>query len=142
MRHRKFSRASAHRMAMFRNMATSLIHHERIKTTLHKAKDLRPIMDKLITKGKTDTLHKKRQVGAFVRDTDAVHKVFEQLAPRYQARPGGYTRVLRCGYRKGDNAPMAIIEFVDREGELRPARPASGADEMEAEAARDEVNDR
>jgi len=118
MRHRhglrKLNRTSSHRLAMFRNMAVSLITHEAIKTTLPKAKELRRVIEPLITLGKEPTLANKRLAFARLRDRDAVVKLFGELGPRYQARNGGYTRVLKMGFRQGDNAPMAFMELVDR----------------------------
>lgn len=107
-------------------MVTQLIQHERITTTLTKAKALRRVADKMVTHGKKGNLHHRRLAAAYVRDRESVSKLFDELAPRYEGRPGGYTRVLRAGFRTGDNAPMAVIEWVDREGEIRPARPAPG----------------
>lgn len=119
MRHsmsgRKFSMTSSHRQAMFANMAAALIKHEQIKTTLPKAKDLRPIVEKLITLGKKGTLAARRQAIAQIRDEAMVAKLFATLAVRYKDRAGGYTRVLKAGIRYGDATPMAIIEFVDRD---------------------------
>jgi large subunit ribosomal protein L17 len=112
---RKFSRTTSHRLAMFSNMANALIKHEQIKTTLPKAKDLRPIVEKLITLGKKGGLAAKRQAYAELRDNAVVDKLFTVIAERYKDRNGGYTRVLKAGFRYGDNAPMAIIEFVDRD---------------------------
>jgi len=118
MRHRhglrKLNRTSSHRLAMFRNMAVSLLTHEAIKTTLPKAKELRRIVEPLITLGKAPTLANKRLAFARLRDRAAVVKLFEEIGPRYQARHGGYTRVLKMGFRQGDNAPMAYMELVDR----------------------------
>lgn len=118
MRHlnagRKFSRTSAHREAMFRNMASSLFKHELIRTTLPKAKELRRIAEPLITLAKTDGVANRRLAFARLRDKEAVGKLFVELGPRYQARPGGYLRILKCGFRPGDNAPMAYVELVDR----------------------------
>jgi large subunit ribosomal protein L17 len=118
MRHRKagrhLNRTSAHRDAMFRNMAGSLIRHELIKTTLPKAKELRRVAEPLITLGKTDSVHHRRLAFARLRDKEAVGKLFTELGPRYQARPGGYLRILKCGFRPGDAAPMAFVELVDR----------------------------
>ena len=114
---RRFNRTSEHRIAMFANMAQALIKHEQIVTTLPKAKDLRPVIEKLVTlsrRGKTD-LHARRQLLAQVKDAAQVTKLFDVLGPRYADRKGGYTRVLKAGFRFGDNAPMAIIEFVDRD---------------------------
>jgi len=118
MRHRsglrKLNRTSSHRLAMFRNMAVSLLTHEAIKTTLPKAKELRRIVEPLITLGKTPSLANRRLAFARLRDRDAVTKLFNDIAPRYQTRNGGYTRVLKMGFRQGDNAPMAFMELVDR----------------------------
>jgi large subunit ribosomal protein L17 len=113
--HRKFNRHSDHRRAMFANMAASLIKHEQIVTTLPKAKDLRPIVEKLVTLGKRGDLHARRQAIAQMRDIPMVKKLFEVIGPRYKERKGGYTRVLKAGYRYGDSAPVAVIEFVDRD---------------------------
>ncbi|GIL37791.1 50S ribosomal protein L17 [Roseiterribacter gracilis] len=119
MRHglagRKLNRTSTHRKAMFANMANALIKHEQIKTTLPKAKDLRPIVEKLITLGKKGGLANRRQAFAQLRDDAMVKKLFDTLGPRYAARSGGYARVLKAGFRYGDAAPMAIIELVDRD---------------------------
>ncbi len=118
MRHRnigrRFGRTSSHRKAMFANMCNSLIEHELIKTTLPKAKDLRRYIEPLITVSKTDSLAGRRQAFNELRSKDSVSKLFNELGPRYQTRPGGYVRVLKCGYRVGDNAPMAIVELVGR----------------------------
>jgi len=119
MRHRmggrKFNRTSAHRSAMFANLAAALIKHEQITTTLPKAKDLRPIVEKLITLGKRGDLHARRQAYAQLRDDAVVAKLFTVLKDRYAKRPGGYSRVLKAGFRYGDCAPMAVIELVDRD---------------------------
>jgi len=121
MRHlkagRKFGRTSAHRKALFRNLVGALIQRERISTTLAKAKELRGKVEKTITLGKRGTLHARRQAFRLVPAKDAVQKVFGPLAERYANRPGGYTRIIRIGHRKGDDAPMAFIELVDREGD-------------------------
>ncbi len=118
MRHRnsgrKFSRTSSHRKAMFKNMTASLVEHELIKTTLPKAKELRRVAEPLITLAKKDSVANRRLVFARVRDKDAVRKLFDELGPRYEARPGGYIRILKCGFRAGDKAPMAYVELVDR----------------------------
>ncbi|SNY93986.1 large subunit ribosomal protein L17 [Cohaesibacter sp. ES.047] len=123
MRHgksgRKLNRTASHRKAMFANMAAALIKHEQIITTLPKAKELRPIADKLVTLAKRGDLHARRQAISQIRDKDMVAKLFSALGPRYEERKGGYTRVLKAGYRYGDNAPMAVIEFVDRDVEAR-----------------------
>ncbi|MES2204153.1 MAG: 50S ribosomal protein L17 [Pseudomonadota bacterium] len=118
MRHRRlsrrFSRTSTHRQAMFKNMAASLVQHELIKTTLIKAKELRRVIEPLITLAKEDSLHHRRLAFARVRDRDVVTKLFNELGPRYEKRPGGYLRILKCGYRQGDAAPMAYVELVGR----------------------------
>ena len=113
--HRKLNRTAEHRRAMFANMAAALIKHEQITTTLPKAKDLRPIVEKLVTLGKRGGLHARRQAIAEIRDAAIVKKLFDVIGPRYQSRNGGYTRVLKAGYRYGDSAPVAVIEFVDRD---------------------------
>jgi len=113
--HRKLGRTTSHRLAMFANMSASLIKHEQIVTTLPKAKELRPIVEKLITLGKRGDLHARRQAISQVRDIEQVGKLFAVLGPRYKERNGGYIRVLKAGFRHGDNAPMAVIEFVDRD---------------------------
>ena len=118
MRHghglRKLNRTSEHRLAMLRNMMNSLIAHEAIKTTLPKAKELRRVVEPMITLAKEATLANRRLAFNRLRDRDSVGKLFDQLGPRYKARPGGYTRILKMGFRIGDNAPMALVEFVDR----------------------------
>ena len=113
--HRKLNRTAKHRKAMFANMAAALIKHEQIVTTLPKAKDLRPIVEKLVTLGKRGDLHARRQAVAEMRDVAMVKKLFEVIGPRYKARDGGYTRVVKAGFRYGDSAPVAVIEFVDRD---------------------------
>jgi large subunit ribosomal protein L17 len=119
MRHgktnRRFSRRPEHRKAMLANMAASLITHEQIVTTLPKAKDIRPIVEKLVTLGKKGTLHARRQAISEMRDRDAVKRLFEVVAPRYKERNGGYLRIIKAGFRYGDSAPVAVIEFVDRD---------------------------
>ena len=117
--HRKLGRTSAHRTAMFANMAASLIKHEQIVTTLPKAKELRPFVEKLVTLGKRGDLHARRQAISQMRDLAMVKKLFEVLGPRYKARNGGYTRVMKAGFRHGDSAPVAVIEFVDRDLEAK-----------------------
>ncbi|MCV0416098.1 MAG: 50S ribosomal protein L17 [Brevundimonas sp.] len=123
MRHgaayRKLGRTTSHRTAMFANMAASLIKHEQITTTLPKAKELRPFVEKLVTLGKKGDLHARRQAISQVRDVTQVGKLFETLAPRYSERNGGYIRIMKAGFRHGDNAPMAVIEFVDRDVEAK-----------------------
>jgi large subunit ribosomal protein L17 len=113
--HRKFNRTAEHRRAMFGNMVAALIKHEQIVTTLPKAKDLRPVVEKLVTLGKRGGLHARRQAIAEIRDVAMVKKLFEVIGPRYKDRSGGYTRVLKAGFRYGDNAARAVIEFVDRD---------------------------
>lgn len=118
MRHRKsgrkLNRNSSHRKAMFRNMSASLFEHEVIKTTVAKAKELRTVAEPLITLAKQDSVHNRRIAFSRLRDKAAVGKLFSELGPRYQERPGGYVRILKCGYRDGDNAPMAYVELVER----------------------------
>ena len=118
MRHgnglRKLNRTSSHRAAMFRNMAVSLLKHEEINTTLPKAKELRRVAEPLITMGKVDGVANRRLAMSRLRDKEAVGNLFTKLGPRYAARPGGYLRILKCGFRAGDNAPMAYVELVDR----------------------------
>lgn len=129
MRHRKsgrhLNRTSAHRQAMFRNMACSLFEHELIKTTVPKAKELRRVAEPLITMAKVDNVAKRRLAFARLRSDAVVGKLFTELGPRYQARPGGYLRILKCGFRAGDKAPMAYVELVDR--------PVTGGAAVEAE---------
>ena len=138
MRHgvagRKLGVTTTHRFAMFRNMANALIKHEQITTTLPKAKDLRPVIEKLVTlsrRGAKD-LHARRQALAQIKDADQVTKLFDVIGPRYAGRPGGYTRVLKAGFRHGDNAPMAIIEFIDRDESAKGQD--SGPVDVEAQA--------
>ncbi|MFV0322638.1 MAG: 50S ribosomal protein L17 [Alphaproteobacteria bacterium] len=125
MRHgfsgRRLSRSSSHRKAMLSNMAVSLLKHEQIVTTLPKAKELRRVADKMITLGKKGTLHARRQAIAFLGDDVIVKKLFDELAPRYNERNGGYTRVLKAGFRQGDAAPVAVIELVDRNEDAKGA---------------------
>lgn len=117
--HRKLGRTASHRTAMFANMAASLIKHEQIVTTLPKAKELRPFVEKLVTLGKRGDLHALRQAMAKVRDETQVNKLFKVIGPRYADRNGGYIRIMKAGFRHGDNAPMAVIEFVDRDVEAK-----------------------
>ncbi len=139
MRHgntnRKLNRTSAHRKAMFANMSASLIKHEQIVTTLPKAKELRPIVEKLITLGKRGDLHARRQAIAQMRDETQGQKLFATVGPRYKERQGGYTRILKAGFRYGDNAPMAVIELVDRDPD------AKGLDSGPVEIREDEGAD-
>ena len=138
MRHRsgyrKLNRTHSHRKAMFANMAVALLTHEQIKTTLPKAKELRRYTDRMITLGKRGDLHARRQAHSFLRDDDAVAKLFSSLAERYKDRPGGYTRVLKAGFRYGDSAPMAVIELVDRDPDAKGAADLARLEAMEAEA--------
>jgi large subunit ribosomal protein L17 len=113
--HRKFNRTAEHRKAMFGNMCAALIKHEQISTTLPKAKELRPIVEKLVTLGKRGDLHARRQAISQIRDVAMVKKLFDVLGPRYKDRKGGYTRILKAGFRHGDNAAVGVIEFVDRD---------------------------
>ncbi|MGA8815861.1 MAG: 50S ribosomal protein L17 [Xanthobacteraceae bacterium] len=117
--HRKFNRHSDHRRAMLANLAASLIKHEQITTTLPKAKDLRPVVEKLVTLGKRGDLHARRQAISQMRDLAMVKKLFEVIGPRYKDRQGGYLRVMKAGFRYGDSAPVAVIEFVDRDVEAK-----------------------
>ncbi len=125
MRHtiagRAFGRSPSHRKATMQSIAVALIKHEMIKTTVPKAKELRRFAEPLITRAKSDSVHNRRIVFSRLRDRDAVQKLFNDLAPRFNGRPGGYTRILRCGFRVGDNAPMAYIELVDRKAADAPA---------------------
>jgi large subunit ribosomal protein L17 len=138
MRHgksgRKLNRTASHRKALFANMASSLIEHEQIVTTLPKAKELRPIVEKLVTLGKRGDLHARRQVISQIRSDAMAKRLFEEIAPRYASRNGGYLRIMKAGFRHGDNAAMAVIEFVDRDVEAKGA-----ADRARREA--EEVNE-
>jgi large subunit ribosomal protein L17 len=117
--HRKLNRTAEHRKAMFANMCAALIKHEQIITTLPKAKDLRPIVEKLVTLGKRGDLHARRQAVAQMRDIEMAKKLFDVLGPRYKDRNGGYTRIIKAGFRYGDSAPIAVIEFVDRDEDAK-----------------------
>ena len=130
---RRFGRTHEHRKAMFANLSQALIKHEQIVTTLYKAKDLRPIVEKLVTLGKRGDLHARRQAIAQLRDPLLVKKLIDVLGPRYKDRPGGYTRVLKAGFRYGDNAPLAVIEFVERDESAKGQD--SGPPQTEEEAA-------
>ena len=138
MRHRKsgrkLNRTPSHRKAMFANMAASLIEHEQIVTTLPKAKEIRPIVEKLVTLGKRGDLHARRQAISRIRDVEMVRKLFDTIAIRYAGRNGGYLRIMRAGFRKGDNAPLAVIEFVDRDVDARGAKDRA---RVEAEASKE-----
>jgi large subunit ribosomal protein L17 len=136
-RGRRFNRTQSHRRAMFANLAVSLIEHEQIVTTLPKAKDLRPVVEKLITLGKRGDLHARRQAIAELRSPLAVRKLFDVIGPRYAERNGGYTRVLKAGFRYGDNAAVAVIELVDRDVDAKGAvdRARRAEEERSEEAA-------
>ena len=146
MRHlkagRKFGRTSAHRKALFRNLVGALIQRERISTTLAKAKELRGKVEKTITLGKKGTLHARRQAFKLVPAKGAVQKVFGPLAERYANRPGGYTRIIRIGHRKGDDAPMAFIELVDRDEEVKAPSKGKTAPEKEAKDTKPKVTEK
>jgi large subunit ribosomal protein L17 len=137
MRHgkkgRKLNRTASHRKAMFANMAASVIEHEQIMTTLPKAKEIRSIVDKLVTLGKRGDLHARRQAISQIQDQTQVRKLFDEIGPRYADRHGGYTRVLKAGFRKGDNAPMAVVELVDRNVEAKGAGDRARLEAMETE---------
>jgi large subunit ribosomal protein L17 len=141
MRHgfrgRRFNRTSEHRLAMFANMSAALIKHEQIVTTLPKAKDLRPVLERLITLGKRGDLHARRLAMSKLRDDGMVRKLFEVLGPRYKERNGGYCRILKAGFRYGDNAPLAVIELVDRDEDARgmDSGPTQKAEVAESAAA-------
>jgi large subunit ribosomal protein L17 len=141
MRHgrsgRRLNRTVSHRKALFSNMAASLIEHEQITTTLPKAKELRPIVEKLVTLGKRGDLHARRQAISAIKSDALVKRLFDTIAPRYAERHGGYLRIMKAGFRQGDNAPMAVIEFVDRDTEAKGAadRARAEAESAPAEAA-------
>ncbi|ASY56099.1 50S ribosomal protein L17 [Sinorhizobium sp. CCBAU 05631] len=141
MRHgkagRKLNRTASHRKAMFANMAASLIEHEQIVTTLPKAKEIRPIVEKLVTLGKRGDLHARRQAISQIRDVAVVAKLFDAIASRYATRNGGYLRIMKAGFRQGDNAPLAVIEFVDRDVDAKGAKDRArvAAEAETAEAA-------
>lgn len=132
--HRKLNRTAEHRRALFANMCAALIKHEQITTTLPKAKELRPIVEKLVTLGKRGDLHARRLAISEMRDTAMVKKLFDVLGPRYKARNGGYTRIIKAGFRYGDNAPVAVIEFVDRDVDAK-GLDSGPVQEKQAEAA-------
>ncbi|TWG61450.1 MULTISPECIES: 50S ribosomal protein L17 [unclassified Aminobacter] len=140
MRHgksgRRLGRTVSHRKALFSNMAASLIEHEQITTTLPKAKELRPIVEKLVTLGKRGDLHARRQAAAAIGSEAAAKRLFDVIAPRYATRNGGYLRIMKAGFRFGDNAPMAVIEFVDRD---TSAKGAADRARVEAEQAEEEA---
>ena len=133
MKGRKLNRTASHRKAMFTNMAASIIEHEQIVTTLPKAKEIRSIVDKLITLGKRGDLHARRIAASRIQNPTQVKKLFDELGPRYAERNGGYTRVLKAGFRRGDNAPMAVVELVDRNVEAKGASDRARLEAMEAE---------
>jgi len=135
--YRRFGRSSEHRQAMFANLAASLIKHEQIVTTLPKAKDLRPVVEKLVTLGKRGDLHARRQAMAKLGDETMVKKLIEVLGPRYKERQGGYTRIMKAGFRYGDAAPVAVIEFVDRDVDAKglDSGPTQKTELVEAAAA-------
>ncbi len=143
MRHgvagKKFGRTAAHRRSLFRNMATSLFLHEKYETTLPRAKDLRRIVDKLITLAKEDNLSTRRQAYSYLLDKAAVQKLFSVIAPRYKARPGGYTRVLRTRYRHGDSAPLAFISLVEGEATKAKKKSTKKAAAKKADASAEEA---
>lgn len=138
MRHgkagRKLNRTASHRKAMFANMAASLIEHEQIVTTLPKAKEIRPIVEKLVTLGKRGDLHARRQAISQIRDVAVVSKLFDAIASRYATRNGGYLRIMKAGFRQGDNAPLAVIEFIDRDVDAKGSKDRARVS-AEAEAA-------
>jgi len=142
MRHgksgRKLNRTASHRKAMFANMAASLIEHEQIVTTLPKAKEIRPIVEKLVTLGKRGDLHARRQAISAIRDETQVRKLFDTIATRYADRNGGYLRIMKAGFRHGDSAPMAVIEFVDRDVDAKGAGDRARV-EAEEQAAGEEA---
>ena len=131
--HRKLNRSVSHRKAMFANMAVALLKHEQIQTTLPKAKDLRRVVDRLITLGKRGDLHARRQAMSMLRDRAITSKLFSELAERYKERPGGYTRVLKAGQRYGDMAPMAVIELVDRNTDAKGQDSGPTMEEVDEE---------
>jgi len=135
--YRRFGRSSEHRQAMFANLAASLIKHEQIITTLPKAKDLRPVVEKLVTLGKRGDLHARRQAMAKLGNAETVRKLIDVLGPRYKERHGGYTRIVKAGYRYGDAAPIAVIEFVDRDVDAKgmDSGPTQKTEVVEATAA-------
>ncbi|GAB1582212.1 50S ribosomal protein L17 [Phyllobacterium phragmitis] len=139
MRHgksgRKLNRTASHRKAMFANMAASLIEHEQIVTTLPKAKEIRPIVEKLVTLGKRGDLHARRQAISAVRDAKLVAKLFDTLATRYAQRNGGYLRIMKAGFRAGDNAPLAVVEFVERDVDAKGAKDRARTEAEEATTA-------
>jgi len=139
MRHkkagRKLNRTSSHRLAMFANMSAALIKHEQIITTVPKAKELRPFVERLVTLAKRGDLHARRQAISKIRDKEMAAKLFDVLGPRYANRNGGYTRIMRAGFRHGDNAPIAVIEFVDRDEDARGAEDRARLEAEEREGA-------
>ncbi len=146
MRHlntgRKLNRTSSHRSALFRNMVTSLLEHEQVRTTDAKAKEIRRFAERMITLGKRGTLHARRQALAFIRSETVVKKLFDDVAPRFQTRPGGYTRVVKLGVRPGDGAPMSVIEFVDRGDASRSEAEKKRERRAKAKQRREEAEQR
>jgi large subunit ribosomal protein L17 len=146
MRHRvagkKLGRKTAHRVMMFRNMVTSLLDKERIRTTLDRAKAVRPIAERMITLGKNETLHARRQALAFVKDAAVVKKLFDTLAPRFSQRPGGYTRIIRLGFRDGDGAQMAYLELIGSEFKPEKKEEGKGSKKGSKEAAGSEKSEK
>jgi large subunit ribosomal protein L17 len=142
MRHkiagRKLGRNPSHRRAMLRNLVTSFLQHERLVTTLPKAKELRPLAEKMITLGKRDTLHARRQVSAYLLDDSTAKKVFDTIAPRFSDRPGGYSRIVRLGPRVGDGADVAVIELVGSELEVKKAKDAAESEDSKGGEAAEE----
>jgi large subunit ribosomal protein L17 len=126
MNNRKLGRVTSHRLAMLRNQIASLLEHGRIKTTLPKAKELRPLAEKLVTRGRTDSVHNRRMVRRDVADQGLIKKLFEEISPRFKERPGGYLRITKLGTRPGDNGEMAILEFIDHEVAAKPAPEEKG----------------
>jgi len=141
VKHRKLGRTSAHREALFRNQLQSLVEREKIVTTLPKAKELRPIAEKVITRGKHGTVHDRRWVLRWVSKRDLVKKVFDEIAPRFQERPGGYLRIVKLGPRQGDGAEMAVLELVER-GEAAPAEPPKETKAKKAPKPKPEAKER
>jgi large subunit ribosomal protein L17 len=137
--HRKLNRTAEHRKAMFANMAASLITHEQVVTTLPKAKDLRPLFEKLITLGKKGDLHARRRAIAEIKDLAAVKKLFEVIGPRYKERNGGYTRIVKAGFRYGDSAPVAVIELVDRDEDAKGKEDRARHEALLATQPKEEV---
>ena len=145
MRHRKsgrkLNRTTSHRKAMFANMAAALIRHEQIVTTLPKAREIRPVVEKLVTLGKCGNLHARRRAISKIRDIETVRKLFDTIAMRYADRHGGYIRIIKAGFRKGDNAPLAVVEFVDRDVDAKGATDRARA-EAKAKAGEEQSSEK